>query len=106
MYIHAAPGATPIVERFILNLNTLLNSTPQVEPARAGVKRAAAREKAQTKAMKEWWASAAKARKKNGDPYSRQVIRRMARDAAKSKRSAAKRSAMRAYALGGAAEIS
>lgn len=103
MSIIAAQGATRAVELFVLSLNTHLASTPQVEPERAGTKRRVARQKAEAKAMKKWWASAAKATKSAKD--SRQVLRRMARDAAKSKRSATKRSAMRANAIGGAAAV-
>jgi hypothetical protein len=77
MSIIAAPGATNVVQRFVLNLNTLLASTPQVEPARAGTKRRIARERAQAKAM------------------TRQQRRGMSRRAVKSGQQAMRRAASR-----------
>lgn len=103
MSIIAADKATPIVQRFVLSLNTVLASTPQKPPARAGEKRATARIAAQTKAMRKWHASAAKALSKI-EP-SRQVRRRMNIKAMKSGRSAAKREAMKSKLPGGSARI-
>lgn len=89
MSIIAAPGATPIVERFVLNLNTLLASTPQVAPERAGTKRRIAREEAQKKAMKGWHASADKALA--GKPKTRQQRRAMGLRGSKSLDQASRR---------------
>jgi len=66
--IIAAAGATPIVQRFVLNLNTLLASTPPVEPERAGTKRRIAREKAQAKRVAEQDKARAKALKVKAKP--------------------------------------
>ena len=93
MSIIAAPGATNVVQRFVLNLNTLLASTPQVEPARAGTKRRIARERAQAKAMKAWHASADKALA--GKPMTRQQRRGMSRRAVKRGQQAMRRAASR-----------
>jgi len=106
MTIVSHTTATLPVQRFVLALNTLLAETPQVPAARAGTKRRIKREKAQAKAMKKWWASAAKATKttKTKTP-SRQVLRRMKRDQERNRLSVAKSQALKAGRIGGAAAI-
>lgn len=103
MTIVAATGATPIVQKFVLALNTVLGSTPQRPAERAGESRAKARLKAQAKAMSGWHKSATKARKDL--PVSRQVRRRMERDGEKSRLAAAKKRAVRDKLPGGAAAV-
>jgi len=103
MTIIAGPKATPAVQRFVLNLNTLLAQTPSVEPARAGTKRRAAREKAQQAGWFERMGSAL-AKKPKAKP-TRQVRRAMSRTAAKSKLAARKKQAMLDSVPGGSAVV-
>lgn len=103
MSIVAAPGASRIVQQFVLALNTVLGSTPQKPAERAGESRAKARLKAQAKTMSDWHKSATKARAKL-EP-SRQVRRAMARKGAKSKLAVQKKQVMLDKRLGGAAAV-
>ena len=102
MTIIASPYATPLVFEFVNTLNRMLFDSPSSEPLLAGTKRRIAREKAQAKAMKKWHASAEKGL---SNERSRQVIRRMKRQADKSKRSRLKTEAMRQYIPGGSAAV-
>lgn len=100
MSIVSHDKATLSVQRFVLALNTLLASTPQVAPARAGTKRRIKREK---ESLKTTLTNAFKS--KTSAPVSRQVRRRMERDQAKSLRAQYKGRAMRDGSFGGAAAV-
>lgn len=100
MSIIAAPEASPIVHRFVLNLNTLLAQTPIREPERAGTKRRQHREAVQRKAQRAFYKNAPT----DKEP-SRQVRRRREAHMRKSMITAAKIQAMKDGVPGGAATI-
>jgi len=101
MTIYAPDYAGAVVFRFVDTLNKMLHDSPSSAAAREGSRRRRIREANQAKAMKKWHASATKALDKM--PPSRQVKRRMARQAVGSKIAHLKSETMRQSLPGGSA---